>query len=249
FLTGSTLSTDLPVRVAFQPTYGGTKDAFVAGLNAEGNVRTFGSYLGGTAGEAAGGVALDAHGNAVLVGSTGSAANFPTANAEQPTYGGGTEDGFVSKIDDVNIDVVYRFFHTPSSKFFYTISEPEKNAVLATPGWQFEDVRWRAWHFNTSEVPSYTKPLYRFFRPASTSHFFTTSDQERDDIINNLPDWDYEGTGFRVIPFNHTPLPAGVVPVYRYFSSQTTGHFWTTNQSEAPAGYTLEGIAFYVYPS
>jgi hypothetical protein len=59
-------------------------------------VLVYSTYLGGSSIDQRSGIALDAEGNAYVTGQT-SSANFPTANARQPTYGGGI-DAFVTMI-------------------------------------------------------------------------------------------------------------------------------------------------------
>ena len=39
-------------------------------------------------------------------------------------------------------------------------------------------------------------PVYRFYNTQAGGHFFTSSPEERDFVINNLPQYNYEGIGF-----------------------------------------------------
>ena len=108
YVTGDTRSTNLPVTVgAFQPSIGGISDvfnapggdAYVAKLNAAGTALVYFSYLGGSGGDGAGGIALDAKGNAYITGYTFSN-NFPlSANPFQPAHGG-SFDAYVARIDN-----------------------------------------------------------------------------------------------------------------------------------------------------
>src|SRR5206468_2466155 len=81
YVTGATASTNFPgaSSSAIQPTFGGFQDAFVAKLNATGTALLYSTYLGGSAGDYAGGIALDSSGNAYVTGFTGST-NFPLRN-------------------------------------------------------------------------------------------------------------------------------------------------------------------------
>src|SRR6185369_14857505 len=56
--------------------------------------------------EGGAGVAVDASGNAYVTGSTGST-NFPTNNPLQPSFGGGSYDAFVTKINSAGSAYVY----------------------------------------------------------------------------------------------------------------------------------------------
>ena len=61
-------------------------------------VLSYSTYLGGNGYDAAFGIAVDpATGDALVTGQAGST-DFPTANPFQPSYGGGVEDAFVSRL-------------------------------------------------------------------------------------------------------------------------------------------------------
>src|SRR5208337_2004038 len=90
----------------FQPTYGGNGDAFVTEINSTGSALVYSTYLGGSSFDGGYGIAVDSAGNAYVIGWT-SSTNFPTMNPLQPTYGGGTYDAFVSKINPEGSALVY----------------------------------------------------------------------------------------------------------------------------------------------
>jgi hypothetical protein len=98
YITGQTTSTDFPTANALQLTYGGgSLNAFVMQLSADGTRLIYSSYLGGSGRDAGNGIAVDAAGNAYVTGQ-GSSKDFPTANAFQPANRGGGADAFVTKI-------------------------------------------------------------------------------------------------------------------------------------------------------
>src|SRR5207302_9559741 len=81
----------------YQTTFGGGSDAFVTVLNALGSAPLYSTYLGGSGYDVGYGLAVDATGNAYVTGYT--SGSFPTtARAYQTTYGGGSNDPFVTKI-------------------------------------------------------------------------------------------------------------------------------------------------------
>jgi hypothetical protein len=84
-------------------------DAFVAELNTAGSALNFSTYLGGAGADVANGVAVDAAGNAYVVGKTESS-DFPTAHAFQSHFVGGPDMAFVSKIDTTRHAWVYSTF-------------------------------------------------------------------------------------------------------------------------------------------
>jgi photosystem II stability/assembly factor-like uncharacterized protein len=105
YVTGTTQSTDFPVRNPLQPNAGGVMDVFVAKISEPGAL-VYSTYLAGSASDYAPRIAVDANGQAHVVGLTLSA-NFPTANAFQPTHGGGFYDVFVSTLNAAGSGLVY----------------------------------------------------------------------------------------------------------------------------------------------
>ena len=109
YVTGKTQSHDFPVTAgAFQTTYGGgSSDAFVTKLNSSGTSLVYSTYLGGGGNNDSGnGIALDAFGNAYIIGTT--PGSFPTTvGAFQTTYGGGSSDVFVTKLNSSGTSLVY----------------------------------------------------------------------------------------------------------------------------------------------
>jgi hypothetical protein len=73
YVTGATDSPDFPVAAAFQSSFGGgSQDAFVAKLSANGSGVTYASYFGGSGNDAGFGIAVDSNGGAYITGSTDS---------------------------------------------------------------------------------------------------------------------------------------------------------------------------------
>jgi uncharacterized protein (TIGR03437 family) len=105
YVTGSAGSIDFPTKSAIQPTQGGSGDAFLAKLNPTGSGLVYSTYLGGKAIDSGSAIALDAAGNAYIVGTTFSA-NFPTKNPFQSAKGA-QQDAFVAKINAAGSAWVY----------------------------------------------------------------------------------------------------------------------------------------------
>jgi uncharacterized protein (TIGR03437 family) len=98
-VTGFAGSKDFPTAAPYQGSLKGSEDAFVAKLNAFGSALVYSTYLGGDGSESRPDIALDAAGNAVVVGTTDSE-NFPVVAAFQPKLAKGSfsKDAFVTRI-------------------------------------------------------------------------------------------------------------------------------------------------------
>jgi len=151
----------------------------------------------------------------------------------------------------VQLSPVYRFWSALHSGHFFTISEWEKNHIQATwPDiWSYEGV---AWYALTTPATN-ASPVYRFWSPVYSRHFFTISEAEKNYIRTNWPDiWTYESVAWYAFP---TEAP-GSSPVYRFWSPLYNGHFFTVSEAEKnhiqatwPDIWSYEGIAYYVYSS
>ena len=87
-----------PVTVGPDLTMNGSPDAFVAKVDAAGTI-AYAGYIGGSIWDYGNGIALDAAGNAYVVGDTGSSqATFPVAGGPDLTQNGDT-DAFVAKVN------------------------------------------------------------------------------------------------------------------------------------------------------
>jgi len=95
YIAGRTASANFPVMNAAQATFGGgTMDAFVAKISADGAQLLYSSFLGGTGAEEGNAIAVDGTGNAFVTGSTGSS-DFPATTQDMTL--GGSRDAFVAK--------------------------------------------------------------------------------------------------------------------------------------------------------
>jgi len=98
YVAGYTYGNGFPLVRPVQGASGGYFDVFLAKLDAAGAALEFSTYLGGSGNEAGRGVAVDANWNVYLVGETFSE-NFPRTSATlQPSYNGGSYDGFIAKL-------------------------------------------------------------------------------------------------------------------------------------------------------
>jgi len=109
YLAGRTNSSGFPAGGALAGTTAGGVDLFVMKLNPAGTALIYSAFLGGSRDEAisAGSMAVDPAGNLHLAGWTAST-NYPVAaGAAQSTFGGGSVDAFVTKINPTGTALVF----------------------------------------------------------------------------------------------------------------------------------------------
>jgi hypothetical protein len=87
----------LPTPGVSNGTPNGSGDAYVARLNPAGSGIVYGTYLGGTGGDEASGLAVDSSGKIYVTGSTLSL-DFPVSAGAFETSANGDEDAFVTKL-------------------------------------------------------------------------------------------------------------------------------------------------------
>ncbi len=108
YVTGDTVSTNFPTTSgAYQSTFGGTDDAFMAKLNSSGSL-VYSTYLGANGTNLGRGIAVDSSGNAYLVGDSGGI--FPTTTGAYQTVNHGLRNVFVAKLNPAGggaSDLVY----------------------------------------------------------------------------------------------------------------------------------------------
>ncbi len=146
---------------------------------------------------------------------------------------------------------VYRFWSPVFSGHFFTMNVTERNNIITglSAYWTYEGVAWYAYPTRAAG----TIPVYRFWSPVFSGHFFTMNETEKNNIISQLSAyWTYEGVAWYAYPTQ----VVGTVPVYRFWSPVFAHHFFTVNEVEKrniisglSAYWTYEGIAYYANTS
>ena len=96
-IIGNTNSTDIFGGAAMSNFQGGNQDAFCAKLSKDGEV-VWSTYIGGNGDDYAQDLSIDSNGNIYLVGKT-SSSQVIYNSLPQAQYGGGTYDGFITRIN------------------------------------------------------------------------------------------------------------------------------------------------------
>ncbi|WP_036484385.1 hypothetical protein [Myxosarcina sp. GI1] len=95
--------------------------------------------------------------------------------------------------------------------------------------------------------------VYRFLNRDTGAHFYTASEVERENILDNLPNYKNEGIAFEGVPLNEKDALTGVTPVYRLLNRDTGVHLYTIFDRERNSvlnnlpNYNDEDIAYYAY--
>jgi len=91
---------------------------------------------------------------------------------------------------------IYRFWAPSTGAHFFTISETEKDKLMAwcpdddaksvgiSATWTYEGIAFYA-HV-AGDQPAEASPVYRFWSPKTGEHFYTISEGEKDRIIANI---------------------------------------------------------------
>jgi hypothetical protein len=99
--------------------------------------------------------------------------------------------------------------------------------------------------YTLSDLAGPAGAVYRFYNSDSGSHFYTTSVEERDDIVANLPHMILEGPRFMT--------EGSGTALHRFYNTVTDAHFFTTSDEEKAyveasfSQFVYEGVATYVY--
>ncbi|AFZ36162.1 hypothetical protein Sta7437_2632 [Stanieria cyanosphaera PCC 7437] len=108
----------------------------------------------------------------------------------------------------------------------------------------------------TDRIPdSQNLLVHRFYNTNLGVHFYTASDVERDSVLENLPQYRYEGASYKSIASDDDRDPlTGAKSVYRFYNKNTGVHLYTVSEVEKNSIidnlgsiYRFEDTAYYAY--
>ena len=145
---------------------------------------------------------------------------------------------------------VYRFYNKEHGSHFYTASTSERDIVLSSQSDEYL-LEGTAYSVNTLN-PANNAPLYRFYNKVNGTHFYTASEDEKNNVIATSGKiYTYDGPAYNV---SLTPAPSATT-VYRFYNRASGTHFYTASPAERDSiiaklseAYSLEGVAFYLAP-
>jgi len=123
--------------------------------------------------------------------------------------------------------------------------EYEKNANVSYGS----DAGWLDYVVFTGSGYQTRSSMYRFYNIITGTHFYTISEEEKDSVMQNLPQYHYEGIAY----YAYTTSQSGTLPMYRFYNVNTGTHFYTISEEEKNSviqnlpQYHYEGIAYYAY--
>ena len=147
YLIGLTFSNDFPTTSgAYDTTYNGGGDVFVAKLSPMGDTLVYSTFIGGTGYDWCFSIVVDTNENAEITGQTDSS-DFPTTlGAYDPVFSGGHYDGFVAKLTPAGDTLVYSTFiggtdveycydiAVDANDYVYVTGDTESSNFPTTPG-------------------------------------------------------------------------------------------------------------------
>jgi len=195
--------------------------------------------------------AAQAEGTAVNVSTAGShTVQFWSVDASANVEAPRNSASFEVTIPPTPPTPVYRFYNNNNGSHFYTVSEAERDIVVAKwlSAYTLEGV---AFSINTLN-PANNTPLYRFFNKVNGSHFYTASEAEKAAVIAKMSaTYSYDGPAYNIC----TTHVAGATTIYRFYNKLNGTHFYTASETEKnyvlanlSATYSLDGPAYYLAP-
>lgn len=143
-------------------------------------------------------------------------------------------------------DAIYRFYSTDTGTHFYTASSNERDTIISASGsMNYEGIAFKS--ASSTASLSDLVSVYRLYNTATGTHLYTTSEDERANLTNNSPDFNYEGIAYNAYASDNGSNAA----LYRFFNSTTGTHFYTASEAEKTELQTVglltyEGIAYYI---
>ena len=175
YVVGFTRASDFPVTPgAFDPSYNGDNDLFVAKLNAAGSALVYATFLGGNDDDYGPDIAVDGSGNAFVTGYTWSS-DFPTTPGAFDTTHSPGWDAYVTKLNAAGSALVYSTFLGGSlSDFGYGIAVDGTGAAYVSGRAQSTDFPTTPGAFDPTNVFAADKGFVAKLNPAGSDLDYAT---------------------------------------------------------------------------
>ena len=149
--------------------------------------------------------------------------------------------GLAQPTDQYQEGVVYRLFNTSSGQHLFSSNRNEIDTLTGEQQWINEGASYRL-------PTSGSQDVYRFLVLSENRRFYTASNGERDNIINAMSNYIYEGVAFAV--YSPQTPPSNATAVSRFLNLETGRHVFSSSQIEkeilgSSSEWRNEGIAWY----
>ena len=168
------------------------------------------------------------------------------------------------KPEEFNLETttVNRFYQTEKGFHFYTADAKESDVIqqeseAGNLSYNYEGESFTALDSNldsvSGKVIAGAEPVFRFFNQGTGAHLFTMDMNERDYILDNLDNYQLEGTAYYAFEAEQASIET--IPVYRMLNNETGTHLFTSDRNEFNyiqdnlSNFSAEandGIAFHV---
>ncbi|MCF7977526.1 MAG: trypsin-like serine protease [Chromatiaceae bacterium] len=143
---------------------------------------------------------------------------------------------------------IYRFQNIQSESHFYTSSSLERDYLTKNfPESYIEEGP--VWSEPTDLENDSLVPVYRFRHSITGSWFYTAYREEKENILETLPEWGYEGIAW----YAYLTQVSGTIPVHRFWNSLVQAPFYTASEAEKVSilqnypHFIDQGIAWFSY--
>ncbi len=100
---------------------------------------------------------------------------------------------------------LYRFWSEQLGSYLWTTKEKEKDKLINNPSfnkaWTYEGVSFYV--YPPGKQPLGTTPMYRFWSGPLGYHYYTTDENEKDELVRQPETWFYEGISWYVYPTSY----------------------------------------------
>jgi hypothetical protein len=137
---------------------------------------------------------------------------------------------------------VYSLWDKTYSYRYFTISESEKNSLIAKSKWKSEGISWYAYSTQQEDAV----PVYRLYNSAYRYYYYTTSESAKNSLSKKTK-WTNKGIVF----YAYATEKEDTTPVYALMNSKTKKYFYTSSPGEkncmlTDSNWTYMGTAFWV---
>jgi hypothetical protein len=132
FITGESASTSgIASNGSYQTTLSGQMDIFLARFDSTCNLK-FATYYGGIQNDYGSDMTIDVEGKIVIVGHTSSSTKIATSGAQQSTYFGNPNDGYVLRMDTLGNPIWATYAGGDGQDFIYGVSTDQFANIYIT---------------------------------------------------------------------------------------------------------------------